>query len=297
VLYKHDSKREMNGLMQSDQASVVEQMRLGALEHTGERMVPEESHPGCFWEHIYRYRFATDFVGGKRVLDIACGEGYGTDALLKAGATSVIGMDISEEVCAHARNKYGIDARPGDAENIPLADQSVDVIVSFETVEHISSPAAFLDECVRVLAPGGLLIISTPNKKVFSGAGQHIEFHCSEMDEQEFVRLLTPRFKKLELYTQNPRTAALWSTRSLAAQQSLWFRVRGPGRLREVFRSSLCPHILGQLSSIQRQTPANVILSRDKPLSRLFNPYVLRKRSRWNREIPGYFVAVAAKYA
>ena len=120
-----------------------------------ERMVPEEAHARIFWEHVARYRFAKDFVRGKRVLDIACGEGYGASSLAKAGAASVVGVDIADDVCEHARRKYGIDARTGDAQAIPLPDRSIDLIVSFETIEHVASPAAFLQECARVLAPDG----------------------------------------------------------------------------------------------------------------------------------------------
>src|SRR5437667_10028853 len=122
---------------------VTERSFGGALEDTGERMIPESTPAAPFWEHIYRYRFATRFVRGRRVLDIACGEGYGAAALARAGAARVIGIDLSEEACEHARQKYGVDARSGDAHRIPLPDRSVDVIVSFETIEHLNTPAAF----------------------------------------------------------------------------------------------------------------------------------------------------------
>src|SRR5260370_30915583 len=100
------------------------------LEPTGERMVPESADMFTFWEHVYRYAFASRFVKGRRVLDIACGEGYGAAALQKAGAAHVIGIDISESVCLHARKKYGLDARPGTGKQIPLHDSSADVVVS-----------------------------------------------------------------------------------------------------------------------------------------------------------------------
>ena len=125
-----------------------------APEIVSERMVPEHAPPAVFWEHVYRYRFASKFVEFKRVLDIACGEGYGAAALLKAGAASVIGIDIYPEVCEQARRKYGLDARAGRANSIPLSSSSIDVVVSFETIEHLDSPVRFLDECCRVLAPG-----------------------------------------------------------------------------------------------------------------------------------------------
>ena len=76
-------------------------------------------HARIFWEHIERYRFAKGFVSGRRVLDIACGEGYGAGALVKAGAASLTAVDISNEACKHARGKYGVDARLGDAQAIP----------------------------------------------------------------------------------------------------------------------------------------------------------------------------------
>src|SRR5271169_1956163 len=108
----------------------------GVTNYT-ERMVPEQAHARIFWEHVARYRFAKDFVRGKRILDIACGEGYGAAALAKAGATSVIGVDISPDICQHAQHKFGLDARPGDAHAIPVQDRSIDLVVSFETIEHV----------------------------------------------------------------------------------------------------------------------------------------------------------------
>ena len=128
------------------------------MEYTGERMVPQGADECIFWEHVERYRFASQFVRGKRVLDIASGEGYGGAAMLAAGAKSLIGVDISREAVSHARECYGIDARVGSAEEIPLADASIDVLISFETIEHVPKPDLFLDECLRVLSPGGLLV-------------------------------------------------------------------------------------------------------------------------------------------
>lgn len=174
------------------------------LDHTGERMVPEKADNATFWEHIHRYRFATQFVNKKSVIDIACGEGYGTAALQRAGASNIIGVDISEETCSHARRKYGVDARVGDAMKIPLADKSVDVVISFETIEHVPDPARFLDECVRVLKKNGIAVISTPNASVyFEGTGSN-PFHCSEMKENEFLDLLKSRF---EICTFFPTTS------------------------------------------------------------------------------------------
>ena len=184
----------------------------GDIEYT-ERMLPDEAHARVFWEHIARYRFAKDFVHGKRVLDIACGEGYGSAGLLKAGAVSVIGVDISPDICEHARRRYGVDTRMGDAQTIPLPDQSIDLVVSFETIEHVDSPVTFLDECTRVLVPEGMLIVSTPNRPVYSSDGRQNPFHRMEFDANEFIGLLRARFRSVRLYTQFNHSAAWWSSR------------------------------------------------------------------------------------
>lgn len=254
-----------------------------------ERMVPEQAHARIFWEHIARYRFAKDFVRGRRTLDIACGEGYGAAALARAGASSVVGIDISPDICEHARRKYALDARPGDAQAIPLPGRSVDVIVSFETIEHLDNPAAFIDESARVLESPGMLIVSTPNRPVYSGEGTINPFHRVEFDETEFVALLRSRFRTVRLYTMSPQSAAWWSSRSLAAERSPWLRVRGFWRL----SSWLCPAIRSHVSPEIRARAEELILAPDSFRGRFFDPYAVRPRSERSRERPYFFIAVA----
>ena len=239
-----------------------------------ERMVPEEAHARIFWEHIERYRFARNFVTGKRVLDIACGEGYGAAALARAGAASVVGVDISDEVCEHARRKYGLDARAGDAQAIPLPDRSIDVIVSFETIEHVPHPAGFIQECDRVLVPDGTLIVSSPNRPVYRLEGGTNPYHQIEFDEQEFMDLLSLQFGEIRLFSQFPQSAAWWSVRSLAAERSPWMSIKGFWRLSSWF----CPAIRTDLSSAARDAAAELILSRCGFPRSLFNPYLVRPR-------------------
>ncbi|WP_435008487.1 class I SAM-dependent methyltransferase [Tundrisphaera lichenicola] len=254
-----------------------------------ERMVPEDAHARIFWEHVARYRFAKDHVVGKRVLDIACGEGYGAAGLAMAGASSVVGVDLSPEACEHARAKYGLDARVGNAQAIPLPDRSVDLVVSFETIEHVENPDQFLRECARVLVPEGVLILSTPNRPVYSGEGPLNPFHQSELDEGEFVGLLESRFRSVRLYSQFPRTAAWWSPRSLAAERSPWLRIRGFWRA----TTWLCPAIRPEVDPATRSRILELIQGRDRFPSSIFNPYVVRGRSRRSREEPYLFIAVA----
>jgi 2-polyprenyl-3-methyl-5-hydroxy-6-metoxy-1,4-benzoquinol methylase len=260
----------------------------GATQYT-ERMEPEAAHARVFWEHVARYRFAKDFVRGKRVLDVACGEGYGTSALAKAGAASVVGIDVLPEVCEHARRKYGLDARPGDAQALPLPDRSVDLVVSFETIEHVPDPAVFVHEVARVLVAEGTLIVSTPNRPVYSPGGTRNPYHRAELDEREFVALLRSEFESERLYSQFPQSAAWWSFRSLAAERSPWLQIRGFWRM----SSWLCPAIRSHLDPEIRARADEIVLAPDTFPSSLFNPYIVRPRSQKSRERPYVLVAVA----
>ncbi|MCR5219830.1 MAG: class I SAM-dependent methyltransferase [bacterium] len=165
------------------------------MEFTGERFVP-----GCggeiALEHYHRYFFALPLVQGKRVLDIASGEGYGSHILAR-GAAFVTGVDIAEEAVAWSTEQYAcenIRFLRGSVTSIPLDDASVDVVVSFETLEHVAEQEqkAMLREVRRVLVPGGLLILSTPNVDVFDSASTH--FHVKELCLDEFLALLDDHF-------------------------------------------------------------------------------------------------------
>ncbi len=168
-----------------------------ALPWTGERYLPEVGGD-IELEHRHRYIFAKQFSAGKRVLDIASGEGYGS-ALLAKSAASVVGVDISTEAVAHATAKYqaaNLEFRLGSCSAIPLADQSVDIVVSFETIEHHIEHHAMMREIKRVLVPGGLLIISSPDKREYSDRPSYANsYHLRELYREEFSSLLDAYFK------------------------------------------------------------------------------------------------------
>ena len=172
------------------------------LEWTGERMVPGHCDDLTFWEHIARYQFAAKFVSNKSVLDIACGEGYGTFALSCVSGSKLYGVDICPKTCLHARTKYGLDVRCGSAESIPIEDESIDVVVSFETIEHVNEPRRFMEEIHRIMKRDGVLLISSPNKDVYRKSCPSNEFHCSEMSYVEFVTLLKSSFSFVEVLVQ-----------------------------------------------------------------------------------------------
>lgn len=277
-------------------AHSASRLTIPALDYTGERMVPEVSGEETFWGHVYRYAFACRFIEAKRVLDIACGEGYGSAALLKAGAASVIGVDVSEEVCRHARAKYGIDARHGSAEKIPLPDASVDIIISFETIEHLTNPFRFLDECTRVLTHSGWLVISTPNKGVYKTASEEQNpFHFSEMTEAEFSSALRARFRRVKMYSQHPRFAPRWSLSALAADATPWRGNEVFERIRRSAHFRFAPHTVAELTPADRSGVVEEVLKARKMQRPLANQYGLAPRHKWSRTKPTYFVAIAER--
>ena len=177
------------------------------LAFTGERFIPGTR--GEIWiEHWHRYHFATRWSAGRRVLDIACGEGYGS-ALLARNASHVTGVDVSLEAIEHARQAYGsarnVEFSSGSCTRIPLPDGSVDLVVSFETIEHIEAQEAFLDEAARVLAPDGVLLVSCPNKEEYTDKREfNNEYHVKELYRDELDALLRSRFAHADWYGQRP---------------------------------------------------------------------------------------------
>jgi len=175
------------------------------MKFTGERFVPTEAGE-IRHEHLHRYAWCTSLVKGKIVLDIACGEGYGS-AMLARTARNVTGMDISDEAIQHAKAKYrdipGLEFRCGDAAQIPLPDGSVDVVISFETIEHHNRHSEMIAEIRRVLSPHGFLVISSPNRVVYTElAGHHNEFHVKELDFNEFDTVLKEQFEDVMYFGQ-----------------------------------------------------------------------------------------------
>lgn len=167
------------------------------IEFTGERFVPTEQ--GVIrQEHLHRYAWCLPLAEGKDVLDVASGEGYGS-AMLAGRARSVVGVDISHDAVAHASSKYrdvgNLQYVQGSAAAIPLADDSVDIVVSFETIEHLLEQEEMMAEIRRVLRPDGIMVMSSPNKQVYSDqAGYHNDFHVKELYLNEFTALVSSHF-------------------------------------------------------------------------------------------------------
>ncbi len=187
------------------------------MEFTGERYISSLNSAQISYEHWHRYFYATQFVKGKKVLDIACGEGYGVN-LLGETAEVVVGVDISEATIDLAKQRYqkkNISFLHGSADDIPIeGNNRFDVVVSFETIEHLDAMAqeGFLKEVKRLLKNDGILIISSPNKLVYSDIPKYKnEFHIKEFYENEFFDFLHQYFVHVSLFGQKVFTGSnIW---------------------------------------------------------------------------------------
>lgn len=162
------------------------------MKYDGERYIPGQTAQNVREDHERRYWHVRQAIKGKRILDIACGSGFGIK-ILSSVSPEIVGIDCSFEAVNFAKRNFmrrtngGVQA---DAISIPFADNSFDIVVSFETIEHLREPAKFLKEIKRVLIPKGKLYISTPVKK-----GNHLDqYHLHEYSIDEFVGFLSRFF-------------------------------------------------------------------------------------------------------
>ncbi len=178
---------------------------LAELPWTGERFLPSVQG-GIALEHLHRYALAQLLAPEKRVLDIACGEGYGS-RLLAEKARSVIGIDLDATTIDYARVKYSqpnLEFLQGNCSSLPLHDGSVDLVVSFETLEHHAEHDAMMLELRRVLAPDGVLLISTPDRYHYSDERDYANpFHVRELYADEFRQLILRYFPHADFYGQS----------------------------------------------------------------------------------------------
>lgn len=208
---------------------------------TGERTapgIPEENY--WFQRHVVAYRLAATLVQGARVLDAGCGEGYGCEILSEAAA-SVIGVDLEDEVIRRASARYpDANFQTANLVKLPFEDGSFDAVVTFQVIEHMHTPQEFLAECARVLAPGGTLILSTPNRLTFSPEGVRNPFHAFEFAPADMRATLAQQFSRFELrgtfHGPRLRVAELLLRRSIPERLIDQPSYEWPGWLREIVR-------------------------------------------------------------
>jgi SAM-dependent methyltransferase len=183
---------------------------------------------------MHRYAFAATLCSNARVLDAACGEGYGA-ALVAGVAQEVVGVDVSETAIGHARARYGgqegLDFQVADCTSLPFPDQHFDRVVSFETIEHLQDQAGMLAEFRRVLSPEGLLILSCPDKAEYTDRqGFDNPFHVRELYRDELETLISGYFPAHRLLGQKLMFhSAIWSLSDEAADEAVTASLQGAG--------------------------------------------------------------------
>jgi len=183
-----------------------------------ERPRPDGPDRVSFHHHLARYQFALGRMkGGERVLDAGCGTGYGSRLLLQKAAT-VVGIDLSPLAIQYAREHYhgpGIAFAQMDCQRLAFPDADFDFLVCFEVFEHMEDQDGFLRECLRVMRPGGTLLLSTPNASTaevhMRSIGQHNPFHIGMLDLPAFRRAVERRFGCVEIFGQRRRGNRLYS--------------------------------------------------------------------------------------
>lgn len=176
------------------------------MKATGERFIPGQAGQ-IELEHLNRYYFVINQIDlkDKVILDIASGEGYGSD-LLAQHSKFVYGVDISSEAVEHSKNKYrreNLTYLVGSADAIPIQNSTIDVVVSFETIEHHDKHSEMFSEIKRVLKTDGILIMSSPDKYYYSDLPKkNNEFHVKELYYSDFMNLVNTHFKSAIYFNQ-----------------------------------------------------------------------------------------------
>jgi SAM-dependent methyltransferase len=198
-------------------------------------------------EHYHRYLFARSLARGLDVLDVASGEGYGS-ALLAQIARSVVGVEYSGSTVRMASGNFrrpNLQFLQGDARSLPLADDCMDLVVSFETIEHFDRQDEFLHEVRRVLRPGGRFIVSTPDRDIYSPLGSAANpFHVHELSRQEFTTLLRGSFEHVLLIRQRALIGSAMLDETGSSMPPLVFDRRGDSHFEACIGLPRAPYLI-----------------------------------------------------
>ena len=215
------------------------------LELTGERTLPDVPVENYWYQrHLVVYHWIAEQLVGKRVIDMACGEGYGSDILAAAGAASVTGVDANPEAHEHARLRYTRPNVKFARELVEEYDEPCDAIVFLQTVEHVQQPEVLLERFASRLSPGGALYVSTPNVLTLAPKGAERSdnpWHVYEYKPHEFEALCKQVTPNVELF-------GLWHARKLrihelAIRHAGWDTVHNRLRFTKPFYDRFIPAI------------------------------------------------------
>jgi SAM-dependent methyltransferase len=191
--------------------------------------------PWLIMQNRARYEWAAQFVEGKRVIEVGCGDGSGTRGLVEAGASRIDGFDVSAPAIEAAIREHS------DVENLsfahyagdvlPVEGASCEVVVSLETIEHVEADGAFVAEIARVLEPSGVFLCSTPNRLLLD-PGTTIDqppfnpHHVREYSPEELEKRLAEGFEEVEMLGQTPFPRAYGRASNRLGRLSPWLAAR-----------------------------------------------------------------------
>ncbi len=173
------------------------------LPLTGERTLPDVPEENYWYRrHLVVYEWIAARVGGLRVVDMACGEGYGSDVLAEAAA-AVVGVDANPEAHEHARLRYTRPNLRFERDLVESFAEPSDAVVFLQTIEHVQDAGAILEHFKSMLAPGGTAFVSTPNLLTLAPPGAEKSdnpWHVHEYRAEEFRALCEAHFPRVELH-------------------------------------------------------------------------------------------------
>jgi SAM-dependent methyltransferase len=195
-----------------------------------ERLVPETSTWETFEiEHQERYKFFAAGCKNLRVLDVACGVGYGSQLLALHGATSVTGVDISLDAIECARTRFthpNVQFIEMDVGSLATLNREFDAVLSFETIEYLIAPESLIREVRDVLTPGGLFVCSTPNRDYEHRLSVANPYHLCEWNDEEFHAAFSRYFEIDGQFHQSPSPAYLRHLEMLSVIESIQKKLR-----------------------------------------------------------------------
>ncbi len=258
-------------------------------EFSGERVIPGKVDVDLWNEHLSRYLFASRLCRFKKVIDLGCGSGYGSAELAKK-AESVVGVDVSEEAIAEAKVQYGaanLQFQVASLEQLPFADGSFQLGVCFEVIEHLTEYRSLLREARRVLAPGGQLVISTPNIEFYAESRKlngPNPFHEHEFSYEEFREVLGEFFEHQTFFVQNHASGLVFLPLEGAVGTELKLEAGSPNPDEAHFFLAVCAAkpMTGAPAFVYIPTAANVLREREHHIQRLEGE--LHTKNEWLEE-------------